>query len=84
MDPDLGSLLKFVGGYIITHEVYAHTAWNAEISGDSGGPVTDMCDDSDLQTLTGCSTELFQILADVNTLSGLAKGGLVGQACMIA
>lgn len=69
MDPDLSSLLNFVGGYIVTHEVYAHTAWNADVSDDSRGPATDMCDDSNLQTLTGCSTEFFQILADVNTLA---------------
>lgn len=33
----------------------------------SGGPVTNICDDSNLQTLTGCSTD--QILADINTLA---------------
>lgn len=70
MDPTLVSLLNFVGGYIVTHEVYAHTAWNADMHESAGGPVTDMCDDSNLQTLTGCSTAFFQILADVNTLAG--------------
>lgn len=50
------------------HEVYAHTAWNATITHASGGPVTTMCDDSNLETLTGCSTEFIQILADINTL----------------
>lgn len=70
LDPDLASLLNFVGGYIVTHEVYAHTAWDADATDNWGGPVTDMCDDSNLQTLTGCSTAFFQILADVNTLAG--------------
>ena len=85
LDEDLEALLNFVGGYIVVHEVYAHTAWNATCtdssysssssspssssSSSSSGPVTTMCDDSNLQTLTGCSTEFFQILADVNTLA---------------
>ena len=51
------------------HEVYAHTAWNAEVTEVSGGPVITMCDDSNLETLTGCSTEFFQVLADINTLA---------------
>lgn len=66
---DIEALLNFVGGYIVVHEVYAHTAWNATIDDVRGGPVTTMCDDSNLQTLTGCSTEFFQILADINTLA---------------
>ena len=68
LDPDIEALLNFVGGYIVVHEVYAHTAWNAAVTDVSGGPVTVMCDDSNLETLTGCSTEFIQILADINTL----------------
>ncbi|SPO01040.1 uncharacterized protein DNG_03788 [Cephalotrichum gorgonifer] len=68
LNPDIEALLNFVGGYIIVHEVYAHTAWDAAVTDVSGGPVTIMCDDSNLQTLTGCSTEFIQILADINTL----------------
>lgn len=51
------------------HEVYAHTAWNAEVNEIFGGPVVAMCDDSNLETLAGCSTEFFQVLADINTLA---------------
>lgn len=68
LDPDIEALLNFVGGYIVVHEVYAHTAWNADIADVSGGPVTALCDDSNLETLTGCSTDFIQILADINTL----------------
>jgi hypothetical protein len=52
----------------VAHEVYAHTAWEAGTSHVSNDPVTLMCDDSNLQTLTGCSTGFFQILSDINTL----------------
>ncbi|KAK7229832.1 hypothetical protein V2G26_002002 [Clonostachys chloroleuca] len=69
LDSDIDALFNFVGGYIVIHEVYAHTAWNAKPSIGSGSPVTVMCDDVNLQTLTGCSTDLFQILADVNSLA---------------
>lgn len=68
MDPDVEALFNFVGGYIVAHEVYAHSAWDAS-SNPCGGPVSNMCDDSNLQTLTGCSTEFFQILSDVNLLA---------------
>lgn len=69
LDRIIQDLLNFVGGYIVVHEVYAHTAWNAEVTEVSGGQVVTMCDDSNLETLTGCSTEFFQVLADVNTLA---------------
>lgn len=68
-DPDLEALFNFVGGYIVVHEVYAHTAWNATTSASYGGSIRDMSDDANLQTLTGCSTDFLQILADVNTLA---------------
>lgn len=71
-DEDIEALFNFVGGYIVVHEVYAHTAWNAgvpDMSESADGPVTAMCDDSNLQTLTGCSTEFFQILANINSLA---------------
>ena len=69
LDIIIQELLDFVGGYIVVHEVYAHTAWNAEATEASGGPVINMCNDSNLETLTGCSTEFFQVLADINTLA---------------
>jgi hypothetical protein len=65
---DVDALLDFVGGYVIVHEVYAHTAWNANSSVGYDSPVTHMCDDANLQTLTGCSTGFLQILADLNSL----------------
>ncbi|KAL2210940.1 hypothetical protein CC79DRAFT_546902 [Sarocladium strictum] len=65
---DVDALLNFVGGYVIVHEVYAHTAWNAIPSAEYDSPVTAMCDDANLQTLTGCSTGFLQILADLNSL----------------
>ena len=68
-DADLEALFNFVGGYIVVHEVYAHTAWNATASTSYKGQVTDMCDDANLQTLTGCSTDFLQLLADVNALA---------------
>ena len=68
LDPDIEALLNFVGGYILVHEVYAHTAWDAAVTDVSGGPVTNMCDDTNLETLTGCSTGFIQILVDLNTL----------------
>lgn len=68
-DPDLEALFNFVGGYIVVHEVYAHTAWNATVSTSYNGLVTDMSDDANLQTLTGCSADFLQILANVNSLA---------------
>lgn len=68
-DQDIEALFNFVGGYIVVHEVYAHTAWSATVSTVYNGPVTAMCDDTNLQTLTGCSTDFFQVLADVNALA---------------
>lgn len=68
LDPGIEALLNFVGGYIVVHEVYAHTAWSASITEGSGEPVTSMCDDKNLETLTGCSTAFIQILVDINAL----------------
>lgn len=68
-DSDLEALFNFVGGYIVVHEVYAHTAWNVTASTSYNGLITDMSDDANLQTLTGCSTDVLQLLADVNALA---------------
>ncbi|KAF5578859.1 heterokaryon incompatibility protein [Fusarium pseudocircinatum] len=68
-DPDQDALLNFVGGYVVIHEVYAHTAWDATEPDTYNEPITSMCDEMNLKTLTGCSTEFLQILADINSLA---------------
>ncbi|KAJ3545493.1 hypothetical protein NM208_g2482 [Fusarium decemcellulare] len=67
-DTEVEALFRFVGGYIVVHEAYAHTAWRTGVLTTSTA-VTTMCDDSTLQTLTGCSTDFIQILVDINSLA---------------
>lgn len=72
-DPDIQALFTFANAYIVSHEIFAHTAWSPSQRQDYDDAIAKLSDDESLQTMTGCSKDFLQMLSSINALAADVK-----------
>jgi hypothetical protein len=72
-DPDIQALFTFANAYIVSHEIFAHTAWSPSQNHDYDNAIAELSDDENLQTMTGCSKDFLHILSCINVLAADVK-----------